>query len=286
MGNLFHDDISTNNIIRGYKIISDYANANDKILLGDGSYITISSLTESLIQRSELDDYVKYVTYSNFTNNIINGTTIIGHSLTASVLKNKIKISLDGVSTSGVVYFDGTTDVTIDITNIDANLIGTGTIDINRLPKGALERLVIVNTEKDKFELTSDSVQRGDSVKVLSDGLMYIVIDDTQLSSALGYMTYSMHRVKVKTIGKMLDQNLKIEGLFSIVLRAVQTEDGYKFVTRDDMVSTAKSPIGMWEEDMIDNDLKAVDTTIREYYDMKPLVDNKPTTKKTETKGE
>src|SRR5574344_850047 len=191
MGNLFHDDISTNNIIRGYKIISDYANANDKILLGDGSYITISSLTESLIQRSELDDYVKYVTYSNFTNNIINGTTIIGQSLTASVLKNKRKISLDGVSTSGVVYFDGTTDVTIDITNIDANLIGTGTIDINRLPKGALERLVIVNTETDKFALTSDSVQRGDSVKVLSDGLMYIVIDDTQLSSALGYMTYS-----------------------------------------------------------------------------------------------
>lgn len=96
-----------------------------------------------------------------------------------------------------------------------------------------------------------------------------------------------MHRVKVKTIGKMLDQNLKIEGLFSIVLRAVQTEDGYKFVTRDDMVSTAKSPIGMWEEDMIDNDLKAVDATIREYYDMKPLVDNKSTTtKKTETKGE
>lgn len=85
-----------------------------------------------------------------------------------------------------------------------------------------------------------------------------------------------MHKVKVKTIGKMLDQNLKIEGLFSIVLRAVQTEDGYKFVTRDDMVSTAKSPIGMWEEDMIDNDLKAVDTTIREYYDMKPLVDNAP----------
>lgn len=83
-----------------------------------------------------------------------------------------------------------------------------------------------------------------------------------------------MHKVKVKTIGKMLDQNLKIEGLFSIVLRAVQTEDGYKFVTRDDMISTAKSPIGMWEEDMIDNDLKAVDTTIREYYDMKPLVDN------------
>lgn len=116
------------------------------------------------------------------------------------------------------------------------------------------------------------------NTKLPSDVIVYITMhteDDSE-----------MHKVKVKTIGKMLDQNLKIEGLFSIVLRAVQTEDGYKFVTRDDMISTAKSPIGMWDEDMIDNDLKAVDTTIREYYDMKPLTDNKATTKKTETKGE
>ena len=108
------------------------------------------------------------------------------------------------------------------------------------------------------------------NTKLPNDIIVYITMhteDDSE-----------MHRVKVKTIGKMLDQNLKIEGLFSIVLRAVQTEDGYKFVTRDDMVSTAKSPIGMWEEDMIDNDLKAVDTTIREYYDMKPLVDSTPKT--------
>lgn len=108
------------------------------------------------------------------------------------------------------------------------------------------------------------------NTKLPNDIIVYITMhteDDSE-----------MHRVKVKTIGKMLDQNLKIEGLFSIVLRAVQTEDGYKFVTRDDMVSTAKSPIGMWEEDIIDNDLKAVDTTIREYYDMKPLVDSTPKT--------
>lgn len=129
-----------------------------------------------------------------------------------------------------------------------------------------------------------------DMAKNFFDMLDFI---NTQLpSDIIVYITMhteddsEMHKVKVKTIGKMLDQNLKIEGLFSIVLRAVQTEDGYKFVTRDDMVSTAKSPIGMWEEDMIDNDLKAVDTTIREYYDMKPLTDNKATTKKTETKGE
>ena len=106
------------------------------------------------------------------------------------------------------------------------------------------------------------------NTKLPNDVIVYITMhteDDSE-----------MHKVKVKTIGKMLDHNLKMEGLFSIVLRAVQTEDGYKFVTRDDMISTAKSPIGMWDEDMIDNDLKAVDTTIREYYDMKPLVDNPP----------
>lgn len=94
-----------------------------------------------------------------------------------------------------------------------------------------------------------------------------------------------MHKVKAKTIGKMIDQNLKLEGLFTIVLRAMQTEDGYKFITRDDRVSTAKSPMGMFETDMIDNDLKEVDRIIREYYEMAPLVDNKKSTpKKTETK--
>ena len=95
-----------------------------------------------------------------------------------------------------------------------------------------------------------------------------------------------MHKTKAKTIGKMIDQNLNLEGLFTIVLRAMQTEDGYKFITRDDRVSTAKSPMGMFENDTIDNDLKEVDRIIREYYDMKPLTDNKTTTKKTEAKGE
>jgi hypothetical protein len=66
----------------------------------------------------------------------------------------------------------------------------------------------------------------------------------------------------------------------------MQTEDGYKFITRDDRVSTAKSPMGMFESDTIDNDLKEVDRIIREYYDMKPLTDAKTPSKKTETKGE
>lgn len=116
------------------------------------------------------------------------------------------------------------------------------------------------------------------NTKLSNDIIVYITMhteDDSE-----------MHKTKAKTIGKMIDQNLNLEGLFTIVLRAMQTEDGYKFITRDDRVSTAKSPIGMFENDTMDNDLKEVDKIIREYYDMKPLVDEKKTTKKTETKGE
>ena len=117
------------------------------------------------------------------------------------------------------------------------------------------------------------------NTKLPNDIIVYITMhteDDSE-----------MHKTKAKTIGKMIDQNLNLEGLFTIVLRAMQTEEGYKFITRDDRVSTAKSPMGMFESDKIDNDLKEVDRIIREYYDMKPLVDNKPTTtKKTEIKGE
>lgn len=129
-----------------------------------------------------------------------------------------------------------------------------------------------------------------DMAKNFFDMLDFI---NTQLpSDIIVYITMhteddsEMHKTKAKTIGKMIDQNLNLEGLFVIVLRAMQTEDGYKFITRDDRVSTAKSPMGMFESDTIDNDLKEVDRIIREYYDMKPLTDNKATTKKTETKGE
>lgn len=79
-------------------------------------------------------------------------------------------------------------------------------------------------------------------------------------------------KVKAKTIGKMLDEKLTVEGLFSIVL--ICQTDGRKhyFVTQSDGNTTAKSPMEMFEP-IIDNDLKAVDTAIREYYDMLPTAE-------------
>lgn len=72
-------------------------------------------------------------------------------------------------------------------------------------------------------------------------------------------------KVKAKTIGKMIDNQLTLEGLFSIVLFCTTDGTRHYFQTQSDGFTTAKSPMGMFERE-IDNDLKFVDTTIREYY--------------------
>lgn len=75
-------------------------------------------------------------------------------------------------------------------------------------------------------------------------------------------------KIKAKTVGKMLDNQLTVEGLFSTVLLATTDGMNYKFVTQSDGTTTAKSPMGMFEKE-IDNDLKFVDDTIREYWGLK-----------------
>lgn len=72
--------------------------------------------------------------------------------------------------------------------------------------------------------------------------------------------------MKPKTIGKMLDEKVCIEGMFTIALRSVISCGKYVFRTNSDGSDVCKSPVGMFESDEIDNDLKIVDDTIREYY--------------------
>lgn len=72
-------------------------------------------------------------------------------------------------------------------------------------------------------------------------------------------------KVKAKTVGKMIDSKLTLEGLFSIVLLCEAGKDGHHFITQSDGYTTAKSPMDMFEH-RIDNDLKAVDAAIREYW--------------------
>jgi energy-coupling factor transporter ATP-binding protein EcfA2 len=87
------------------------------------------------------------------------------------------------------------------------------------------------------------------------------------------YMTMHVEKndagdIKPKTIGRMLDEKVCIEGHFSIVLRALKTEKRYIFRTQTDGYDVTKTPMDMFQTDEIDNDLKIVDETIRKYYKM------------------
>lgn len=74
--------------------------------------------------------------------------------------------------------------------------------------------------------------------------------------------------IKPKTIGKLLDEKVCIEGMFTIVLRCMNDNNKHYFKTQSDGNDTCKTPLEMFEYKEIDNDLKNVDTVIREYYEL------------------
>lgn len=74
-------------------------------------------------------------------------------------------------------------------------------------------------------------------------------------------------KVKAKTVGKMLDNQITIEGLFSIVLLCETDGKNHRFITQSDGYTTAKSPEDMFPME-IENDLKYVDDTIRSYWEL------------------
>jgi len=73
-------------------------------------------------------------------------------------------------------------------------------------------------------------------------------------------------KVKAKTVGRMIDQYLTLEGCFDIVLLAETDGKDHYFVTQSDGTSTAKSPYGLFKDIKIPNDLREVDSAVREYW--------------------
>lgn len=80
---------------------------------------------------------------------------------------------------------------------------------------------------------------------------------------------------KFKTIGKLLDEKVCVEGYFTIVLKTVVQDGRYLFSTRNDGMDTVKTPLGMFNDALIENDLAAVDKAIREYYNIPVQPENK-----------
>lgn len=110
--------------------------------------------------------------------------------------------------------------------------------------------------------------------------LLNVIINGTS-NDTIVYLLHhidfdDMGRAKAKTIGKMLDQQLPIESAVPITLLTQTDSEKYTFITNG--LPPAKSPLGMFEDKEIENDLRMVDETIRAYWELAPLrkVNNGP----------
>lgn len=111
----------------------------------------------------------------------------------------------------------------------------------------------------DKFnELQSDFFNIIDAVPGLPDDVVVYFLSHLE--------TKDDGRQKIKTIGKMLDEKITIEGMFTTVLKTYVADGKYYFLTQNSGNDTVKSPLGMFSDLAIDNDLKYVDEKIRNYY--------------------
>lgn len=95
----------------------------------------------------------------------------------------------------------------------------------------------------------------------LPDDVIVYFLHHTEMDSNTG-------KVKAKTVGKMIDQYLTLEGCFDIVLLATVESGEHYFVTQSDGYTTAKSPEGMFNAVKIPNDLSEVDKAIREFWNL------------------
>lgn len=111
---------------------------------------------------------------------------------TATKLQAARTIALSGAVTGSVSSdFGGNVTISTTLANFDASKIASGTIGIDRLPKAALERLVVVANDTARFALTTATAQSGDTVKVTSTGKMYLIKDESKLNSEDGYEPYT-----------------------------------------------------------------------------------------------
>lgn len=111
---------------------------------------------------------------------------------TATKLRAARTIALSGAVTGSVSSdFGGNVTISTTLANFDASKIASGTISIDRLPKAALERLIVVADDTARFALTTATAQSGDTVKVTSTGKMYLIKDESKLNSEDGYEPYT-----------------------------------------------------------------------------------------------
>lgn len=181
--------------------------------------------------------------------------------------------------------------------NFKENEIGV----VNVLGKPLPFRNSLKSVATDNYEMIKQIIEKAKTPAVVIDDSNYLITNEfMRTSKDSGYQKYNdmgnhfwdlinyvkslegdkivyffMHsettddgRIIPKTIGKMLNEKVCIEGMFTIVLRAMYDNGRYVFKTKTNGYDVCKTPLDMFGEEFIDNDLKLVDNTIREYYQM------------------
>ena len=97
--------------------------------------------------------------------------------------------------------------------------------------------------------------------KNIPDDVIVYFLHHTEIDTNTG-------KTKAKTVGKMLDNYVTVEGRFTIVMKTVVQDGRYLFSTQNNGQDTVKTPMGLFDKPLIDNDLKAIDLAIREYWGM------------------
>lgn len=146
---------------------------------------------------------------------------------------------------------------------------------MNGMRKSPLKRFVIDDSQYllcfEMFSRAKESgYQKYTDMAVNFYNLIQCIIRETPPDVTVYFLHHAETaegKTKAKTVGRMLDEKLTVEGLFSIVLLCQTDGVRHVFITQSDGTTTAKSPMDMFPLE-IDNDLQAVDARIREYYEL------------------
>lgn len=179
---------------------------NGLIAIDKGNTAWYSDITANwtlLDQKVGTVNALKPVATSGDYNDLTNKPTIPAvNDGTLTIQKNGTNVATftanqSTAATANITVPTAVSELTNDLgyltssSNLDASKLTSGTVDIARLPQGALERLVKVANEAARYALTTADVRLGDTVQQLDTGIMYVVTDTDHLDSAAGYTEYT-----------------------------------------------------------------------------------------------
>lgn len=140
--------------------------------------------------------------------------SLTGNASTATKLATSKTIALSGGVTGTATTFDGSANISIPVTGINASNINSGTLSLDRLPEGVSNKVVTVATQTARFALTTANVSKGDIVYQSDTKIMYIVIDTANLTSESGYQAYSAgYAAEALTLSSGGADRIKLDGI-------------------------------------------------------------------------